>query len=110
MNINEKIYRNVKALAQINGMDMKDVEAQIGRSPGYLSRKNTKIDVETLIKMAGIFEVSSEELMSCDFERELKQKITMDNLRSAVAAASEFFNRDGILMFVQNSIPGKEES
>ena len=105
MDINEKIYRNVKALSKINGTDLKDVEKEIGNSAGYLSRKSTKISVEALIKLSEIFEVSADELMYSDFEHELQQKIAMDNLRDAVVAASAFFNREGILMFVQNALP-----
>jgi len=105
MNINEKIYRNVKALAKINGLDMKDVESKIGNSAGYLSRKNTKISVETLMKLSDIFGVTTDELMRGDFEHDLKQKIALDNLREAVKAASEFFVGDGIMMFVKNSLP-----
>lgn len=102
MGINEKIYRNVKALAAINGMDMKEVEAKIGRSAGYLSRKNSRIDAEMLVKLSEILETGVDELMRNDFEHELKQKIALENLRTAIGAASEFFNRAGLEQFVEN--------
>ena len=108
MNINEKIYRNVKALAAINGMDMKEVEAKIGRSAGYLSRKNSRIDAEMLVKLSEILQVSIDELMNCDFEHELKQKLVLDELAYAAIAATDFFNEDGIITFVQNAINGSK--
>ena len=116
MNINEKIYRNVKALAEINGIDMKDIEARIGRSVGWLSRKNSKIDAETLMKLASIFEISVDELLSGNFEEELNLKIALDNLRTAVIAAAKYFDKDSSLpsidTYVRNVISqefGKEK-
>ena len=104
MNINEKIYRNVKALAEINGIDMKDIEARIGRSVGWLSRKNSKIDAETLMKLAEILDISIEDLMLGDYEHKLKEKKALEAVSAAIVAALEFFNRDGLDTFVQNVI------
>ena len=104
MNMSEKIYRNVKALAAILGMEMKDVEAKVGKTAGYLSRKRTRIDVDTLVKLSEILEVSTDDLMHNDDEHELKKKNAMDELAYAVIAASDFFNEDGIVTFVQNKI------
>ena len=109
MNINEKIYRNVKALCKIYGKDMKDVENAIGRTPGYLSRKNTKIEVETLIKLAEIFEVTCEELMSGDFEHELAMKETIEGLKSAVTKATQFLTKEGIMNIINPMLFGEDE-
>jgi transcriptional regulator with XRE-family HTH domain len=97
MNINEKIYRNVKALCKMDGKDLKDVEREIGRAPGYLSRKNTKVDVEMLMKLAELFEISPEELMNLDYEHELVLKEAVDELKSAVLRAKLYFNEDAIM-------------
>ena len=109
MNVNEKIYRNVKALCKIYGRDMKAVEKEIGRTPGYLSRKSTKVDVETLINLANIFVIPFGELTSGDFEHELAKKETIEGLKSAVSKATQFLTVEGI-MNVINPLLGKEEN
>ena len=108
MNINEKIYRNVKALCKIMGKDMKDVETAISRTPGYLSRKNTKVEVETLMKLADIFEVTCEELISMDFEHELVIKEAIDGLKNAVINARQYFNEDGIMNVIRPLLEKEE--
>ena len=109
MNINEKIYRNTKALCKINGQSLKEIEQQIGRNPGYLSRKSTKVDVETLMKLCDLLDVTPEELMNLDFEHELEIKETMEGLKLAVQKANQYFNKDGIMTFVGNAIKGEEQ-
>jgi DNA-binding Xre family transcriptional regulator len=109
MNINEKIYRNTKAMCKINGQSLKEIEQQIGRTPGYLSRKNTKVDVETLMKLCDLLDVTPEELMNIDFEHELEIKEIMESLKLAVQKANQYFNKDGIMTFVGNAIKGEEQ-
>ena len=101
MNINEKIYRNVKALCKIYGKDMKEVETAVGKSAGYLSRKNTKVEVETLVKLAEIFKVTCEELISMDFEHELVLKEAIESLKNAVINAKQYYNEDGIMNVIR---------
>ena len=110
MNVNEKIYRNVKALCKIYGRDMKFVEKDIiGKTPGYLSRKSTKVDVETLMNLSEFFDITCEELISGDFEHELAMKETIEGLKSAVTKATQFLTVEGI-MNVINPLLGKEEN
>jgi transcriptional regulator with XRE-family HTH domain len=109
MNINEKIYRNVKALCKIYGKDMKEVETAVGKSSGYLSRKNTKVDVETLMKLAEIFEVTCEELMSSDFEHELAMKEAIEGLKSAVTKATQFLTVEGIMNVISPLLGMEDE-
>jgi len=109
MNINEKIYRNVKALCKIYGKDMKEVETAVGKSAGYLSRKNTKVEVETLVKLADIFEVSCDELMKCDFEHELEMKETIEDLKSAVTKATQFLTVEGIMNVIKPMLCMEDE-
>ena len=110
MNVNEKIYRNVKALCKIHGKDMKFVEKDIiGKTPGYLSRKNTKIDVETLMNLSEFFDITYAQLITGDFEYELSRKETIECLKSAVTKATQFLTVEGI-MNVINPLLGKEEN
>lgn len=104
MDINEKVYLNVKALARINGIDMKDVETSIGHSVGYLSRKSTKISLEDLVKLSKVLEVSADELMYNDFQRELQRKIALEDLDSAFVKALEFFNGDALISRLQAKV------
>ena len=102
MNVNEKIYRNVKALCKIYGRDMKFVEKDIiGKTPGYLSRKSTKVDVETLMNLSDFFEITCEELISGDFEHELVLKEAIESLKNAVINAKQYYNEDGIMNVIR---------
>lgn len=105
MNINEKIYRNTKALCKINGQSLKEIEQQIGRNPGYLSRKSTKVDVETLMKLCDLLDVTPEELMNRDYEHDLEIKEALDNLRSAIENVKQYFNEDGIMNYIRPMLP-----
>lgn len=97
MNVSEQIYKNVKALAAINGMDMKAVEEKIGKSAGYLSRKNRKISVDMLMDLSEIFEEPVDDLIHKDFEHELKQKTLLENLDIAFQTACEIFNPEALI-------------
>lgn len=97
MDINEKIYRNVKALAQIHGIEMQEVEEQLHKSPGYLSRKSSKISAEMLVNLSRIFEEPIEDLIGGDYERQLQIKNTIIRLRETVEAAREFLSKEAIL-------------
>jgi transcriptional regulator with XRE-family HTH domain len=114
MNINEKIYRNTKALCKINGQSLKEIEQQIGRNPGYLSRKSTKVEVETLMKLCDLLDVTPEELMNRDYEHDLEIKEALDGLRSAILNVKQYFNEDGIMNFIGplliEEMPDEEES
>ena len=96
MDINKKIYLNVKALSVIKGIDMKDVERKIGRTPGYLSRKSTRVDVETLIKLAALFGVKNDDLMDGNWELEQKKIEVTNALTAAVSEAKKYLS-DGVL-------------
>ena len=100
MNINEKIYRNTKALCKINGQSLKEIEQQIGRNPGYLSRKSTKVDVETLMKLAELLEYTTDDLMYGDYERELEINEDLKSLENAVRKVKQYFNKQGIMNFI----------
>jgi transcriptional regulator with XRE-family HTH domain len=100
MDINEKIYRNVKAICKMNGLGLSDIERQIGRNPGYLSRKSTKVDVETLVKLAELLEYTTDDLMYGDYERELEISEDLKSLENAVRKVKQYFNKQGIMNFI----------
>ena len=114
MNINEKIYRNTKALCKINGQSLKEIEQQIGRSTGYLGRKSTKVDVETLMKLCDLLDVMPEELMNRDYEYKLAMNEAFDELKSAVLNLKQYITDNGIKEFVEEILSeentSKEES
>lgn len=105
MNLNEKIYRNVKALAAINGMNLRDIEINSGLYPGYFSRiKKRGISLDAAMNVSKELDVQMDELMNGDYEHELEKKIAMDELASAICRASEFYNEDGLIQFLRNMI------
>ena len=109
MDVNEKIYRNVKALTKINGEEMQDVEKSLGKSPGYLSRKRTKISAEMLVQLGQIFETPIEDMIGGDFERQLAIKNTIISLREAVEAARVYLSREAILNTVEPLLEDEKE-
>jgi transcriptional regulator with XRE-family HTH domain len=114
MNINEKIYRNTKALCKINGQSLKEIEQQLGRNPGYLSRKSTKVDVETLMKLCDLLDIAPEQLMNRDYEDKLATKEAFDELKSAVLNLKQHITDDAIKESVEEILSeentSKEES
>lgn len=101
-NVMETIYRNVKALAAINGLKLMDVEKDAGLSVGYLSRCKS-LDVNALVELARMLDVGVEELISCDFTEELTRKEILCDLKAAVLRAKKHFTEAGILQFVENA-------
>lgn len=66
------LYENIKALASYRGLRMQDIEKQIYRQPGYISRgKNFTAD--ELKKVAGLLQVSMDDLMEKDFKTHIGQ-------------------------------------
>ena len=109
MNTNEKVYRNVKALAKLGNMDMKDVEAKIGRTPGYLSRKSSKIGVDELVTLSELFGVTTDEMLNGCFEYDLKRKEAMEKVSEIVEIAKEYFREEELIAMVDRIIREGEE-
>ena len=109
MDTREKVYRNVKALAAINGEPLGDVEKAIGRNPGFLSRKSAVLDVEMLVTLARRFEITVDELINGDYEHELAVKIAVENFQNAARELRKFFVYDGIQMLLVNTIGDTED-
>ena len=96
MDINKQLYLNVKALCKANRMKMSDIENEICVTQGYLSRTKG-VSLRALIKIANIFEVSVDELLTGNFGHELEIKESVEDLKSAVRKARQYFNKDGII-------------
>ena len=109
MKANERVYRNTKALTKIAGKDMKDVEAEIGRTAGYLSRKNSKIGVDELMKISSVFGVTADELLTVDFEYELKRKEAIEKAQDVIRLAREFMSDNAITALVDKVLQESEE-
>ena len=107
MNVMETIYKNVKALAAINSMNLKDVEKDVGLSVGYLSRCKS-LDVVALIGLARMFDVTVEELISCDFTEELAKTEIMYDLKAVVLRAKKHFPEERLIAFVENAYRATE--
>ena len=104
--INNKVYRNVKALAKSKDMKLADVEAQAGVTTGYLSRKGKRISVETLIKLANALGVSTDELLTKDYETELNEQLARHNLRDAILWIKDFHSREEVEAIVKKYLNG----
>jgi hypothetical protein len=109
MSIREQIYKNVKALAQLNGREMKDVEKSIGRTPGYLSRKNSSLNVLDLITLAQMFNVSVDDMINGDYEKELKTHLAAETLENAVNDAIFYFSDEKIRQIVERRLKTEDE-
>ena len=96
MDINKQLYMNVKALCKANGMKIAYVENEICVTPGYLSRAKG-ISLNALLKIANIFEVSVDELLTGNFSHEFEIKESVEELKTAVKKARQYFNEDGIM-------------
>lgn len=94
MNANERVYRNTKALAAMNDMPMADLEKKLGKAAGYLSRKRTRVDVDTLMAISEIFGVMPEELMRNDYERELHAAEATKTLEQTIISSLEYLSPD----------------
>ena len=110
MDINEKIYRNVKAICKMSGLGLNDIEQQIGRNPGYLSRKSTKVDVETLVKLCELLEYTPDDLMYGDYERELEISEDLKSLENAVRKVKQYFNKQGIMNFINSLFVDEDQT
>ena len=86
---------------------MSYVENEICVTTGYLSRQKG-ISLKALLKIANIFEVSVDELLTGNFGHELEIKESVEDLKSAVRKARQYFNEDGI-MNVINPLLHEEE-
>lgn len=65
-------YRNVKFLAKKKHITLRSVEAEVGVSPGYISRQvkhHGEIGVTMVYRIAELFEVSPIDLLEGDYRK-----------------------------------------
>lgn len=84
MDINKQIYYNVKMLAKKEGMNLGEVEKQIGISQGYLSRLKC-VSAEVVVKLSKLFEVPIEDLMTKDMGSSIQKEELTRRLDMAVS-------------------------
>ena len=99
MNIGERIYRNVKALARLNELKLGDIEGKIGVSRGYLSRKKALV-VDKVCMVADVFGVTTDDLIRKDYEKEYKKQFAIYDLRDAIVQAKQKLSGAEILDIV----------
>lgn len=104
MTTKEKVFRNVKALAQTNSMTMKEVEEEIGRKPGYLSRKTANVGLDDVTKLCNVFGISMRDILENDYEMELRHDTALRGLRAAIKAASEYFDDETLLGMISGML------
>ena len=109
MDTREKVYRNVKALAAINGEPLGDVEKAIGRNPGFLSRKSAVLDVEILVTLAKMFETTVDDLINGNYELELDTQKAVKNFRDATHVLRCYFTPEGIEAILKTTLEEVEE-
>lgn len=79
------ITDNIKALCELNNVNICDLEKELGRSRGYINHVKEGIRLRELLKIANKFEVSLQELMNSDYPKQLNEKIKdekIDKLKS----------------------------
>jgi len=94
--LRKKIYSNVKALARMNGIKMREIEEKLDKSPGYFSRPGKGFTAFDLVTLSEIFHVEIKDLFSRDFAVELYQE------------ALYFDMKDALMIYIVNSALTRE--
>lgn len=71
MNLNERIYANVKSLCKLKNTKIGLLESRIGMQTGYLSRIGNgvvNISLKTTLEIAEYFGITIDELIHVDFK------------------------------------------
>ena len=108
MDANKQLYLNVKALCKANGMKMSDIENEICVTKGYLSRTKG-VSLSALIKIANIFDVSVDDILTGDFGKKVEIKESVEELKSAVKKTRQYFNKDKIINIITPLLNEEEE-
>ena len=88
----EIVYKNVKALVFMQGLEMADVEKETGHAPGFLSRKNNTLDIDTFLKLCKILGVSPADMIERDYTEEMMKQNAINAMYKAVDDALEFLD------------------
>lgn len=103
MEIQETIYRNVKALAKLKHEKISDVEKEIGVSTGYLSRTKG-LGLEKVQKLACHFGKGIDDLITMDYWSVYGAEIAEDGLREAVRMMKDISSEYAILNIVREEL------
>ena len=87
-----KVYENIKAICKYRDIRIQDVEKEIFRNQGYLSRGN--ITAEELLKISQILDVSMDSLMTKDYDREISVMNILMLVRINVKTLKDFLAKD----------------
>lgn len=99
MTVNERVCRNVKALCNINHIPLGEIEKNLGKNPGFFSRRSN-VSADMIIELATRFEMTADDLMKLDFERYQKVAEEKVNLISAVKAMTCRMNKDEMMKWL----------
>ena len=96
----EIVYKNVKALVFMQGLDMADVEKETGHAPGFLSRKSNTLDIDTFLKLCKILGVSPSDMVERDYTGEMMKQNAINAVYKAVDDALEFFDNGELVEMI----------
>ena len=88
----EAFYRNVRLLIKSNGMKIGDVERSINTDPGYLckaEKAKSEIGIIKAKRLADMFNVSIEDLMSKDYANEYEKQLIVQEMEKLKARYEE---------------------
>lgn len=95
-----KVYQNVKALAFLQDRQMADIEKAIGHAVGFLSRKSSTLDIDTVVQLCKVLDVSMDDLLNRDYTHELEKRTALQNLYRAVDAALPYYEDAAVVEMV----------
>lgn len=72
MDMNERVFKNVKFLAKEKGIMLRDVEKHIDIAPGSISRR--KFSIDHICGLAEVLGVSVSDMIEKDYEEEKRSK------------------------------------
>lgn len=99
MTVNELVCKNVKILCKINHISLGEVEKNLGKKPGFFS-KRCKVNPDMMIGLAAFFEMTTDDLMKIDFEKHMKDSEEKENLIKAVKVLTCKMSKDEMMKWL----------
>ena len=109
MEYSDQIKKNIKSLAKIRGIKLKDLEEKVGLAEGFLSRKHTGLKIDICKTVSDILGVKVDELLDNDFEQEYLKRTAKLNLQNSLIKAQEVLTGVEIWEVVNHLLCGKKE-
>ena len=104
--LNSKVCRNIRAIARMNDFPIGLLEKEIGKNPGFFSRKCI-VTPDIMDHVCNEFGVSVDELFRGDFERECEIQEGLDRLEEALNRLLAVMSRDALLKAVKQYVTDK---